>query len=122
MKAITLILILSLFGCDASNNEAVFSETTRKLLNADPEKNFRVAISNNNYKFKGIYGYSLTVPGVSSKCIDLSEDVDPIVGTSDATESYEQRVFNAVAQTYAEEYNFKMKHYLQAQGLFKCNS
>ncbi len=122
MKFITLILILGLLGCGTFSNEADFSKATRSLLSADPEKDFRYAISNNNYKFKGIYGFSLTVPGISDNCIDLSNDVDPIVGTSDATDNYEQRVFNAVALTYAKEYNFKMKHYLLDNGLFECNS
>ncbi len=122
MKIITLILILGLLGCSEFSNEADFSETTRRLLSADPEKDFRYAISNNNYKFKGIYGFSLTVPGVGDNCIDLSNDVDPIIGTSDATNNYEQRIFNAVALTYAKEYNFKMKYYLRNQGLFECNS
>ncbi len=121
-KYFLLLSAISFLGCNGSDTLSNYKIETKNILLANPEEDFQVSIERNDFRFMGVYGYSISVPGISMKCIDVNEDVNLISGTSDATESYEQRLFNAVAQVYSEEYNFKMKMYLQEQHEFKCGS
>ena len=118
-----LILVSVVFVCSCGNGDkTTYSEQTKRLLFADPEMDFRSAIEARDYRFMGVYGYSISSPGVSITCVDPGVDIKPIEGTSDATDNYEARLFNAVARVYAKEYNFKMKMYLRENRGFECSS
>lgn len=120
MKNITLIfLLLVVYGCqDSGNMES--STDGDWIYSADPYSDFTNAIEREDYRFIGIYGYSLSVPGVSLNCINVETDVRSIEGTSDTNSSFEEAKFNALAKVYAEYYNFQMKKYLQDTGSFDC--
>lgn len=44
-----------------------------------------------------------------------------MASNSEVTVSYEERKFNALAQVYADDYNFHMMIYLKDKGLYNCN-
>lgn len=43
-------------------------------------------------------------------------------GNSEVIFSYEEKKFDALAQVYAESYNFQMMIYLKDKGLYKCKN
>lgn len=122
MKCILVFIIVILLPSCSKQAQSSYSDQTMRLLYADPEIDFRSAIREKDYRFMGVYGYSIMVPGVSMKCLDFEKDINPIVGTSDATGSYEMELFNTIAHVYAKNYNFKMKFYLKENKDFECNS
>lgn len=114
------MLLLTVYGCQNSDSNAT-SVDVNWLYNADPLDDFNEAVKINDYRFIGVYGYSLNVPGVKLKCLDAERDVKPIEGTSDSSSSYEEEKFNAVAKVYADYYNFQLKKYLEGKNLFSCD-
>ena len=92
------------------------------LLKADPDRDFEKAISNSDYRFKGIHGYSISVPRVKVSCLDLDSDVAPISGTTDAVLGYEHAKLIAIAREYANYYNLRMYEYRAKNFGFECNS
>ena len=109
MKEISCVIVfLIICGCQGDFSGTTEAETAW-LYKADPLEELKEAIKLNDYRFIGIYRYSLTVPGVPLKCIDLETDVRPIKGTSDAFSSYEEEKFNAIATVYADYYSFQLK-------------
>lgn len=125
--AFIILTFLSLISCQSEETE--FEKEQRKyiselewLLDADPNKDVELAISRGDFRFKGIYGYSLTVPHVKVRCLDLEAEVDAIKGTTDAVLGYEHAKLLAVAREYADFYNMRMRIYLEENRGFKCNS
>lgn len=116
-KIFILIFLFSLYGC---KNTASDSIDVVWLYEANPLEDFKESVNSNDYRFVGVYGYSLTVPGVALKCIDIEKDVKPIEGTSDSYSSYEEEKFNAVAKVYADYYNFQLIKYLESKNSFTC--
>lgn len=119
MRFIAMILVLcTCISCDSNSDIEEIDPSW--IYDSDPMIQALEAIEDENYKFLGIYSYSIIVPGVHLSCVDLALDVLPIEGTSDASSSYRERKFNAVARIYAEEYNFQMRDHLERIGKFHC--
>ena len=97
-------------------------EKMELLYKANPDDDFEEAIKNSDYRFIGIYGIKLYVPGIEITCLDYEKDIKPIEGTTDAVLGYEHSKLIAIARAYAEYYNFKMRMYLKENNGFKCNS
>ena len=125
-----LIIVLSFLLLASCQKQATeFDKEQKKyvdelgwLLNADPNKDVELAISKEDFRFKGIYGYSLSVPRVGIRCLDVDNEVDPIKGTTDAVLGYEHAKLIAVAKEYADFYNMRMRLYLEENRGFECNS
>lgn len=111
---------LGVCGCQStdSNNSTI---DVGRLYVADPLDDFRKSVENKDYRFVGIYGYALSVPGVNPICIDPDRDVKLIEGTSDTYSSYEEEKFNVVARVYADHYNFQLKQYLKGRNMYSCD-
>jgi hypothetical protein len=90
------------------------------LYTANPDKDFEKAVKIGDFRFIGIYGYRLAVPGVDIKCLDVRKDVNPIKGTTDAVLGYEHSKLIAIAGAYANYYNFRMRIYLEENNGFEC--
>ena len=120
MKKITLVFLLfSICGCQELG-EIVSGRDGSWIYSADPYDDFVNAMQSGDYRYLGIYGYSLSVPGISLDCVSLEKDVRPIEGTSDTNSSFEEAKFNALAKVYAEYYNFHVRHFLEEKGAFNC--
>lgn len=119
-KIFLLISLLVIYGCQNSEFDTT-SKDMDWLYRANPIDDFEKAVKHNDYRFVGIYGYSITVPGIPLKCLNIKKDVKPIEGTSDSSSSYEERKFNAIARVYADDYNFQLLKYLEGEKLFICN-
>lgn len=112
-----LTFLFSLYGCRNTTSDSV---DVSWLYEASPLEDFKEAVNREDYRFIGIYEYSLVVPGVKLKCIDVEKDVKLIEGTSDSYSSYEEEKFNVVAKVYADHYNFQLRKYLEGKSLFSC--
>ena len=124
-KVLAIASLILLTGCmetEFEKAQAPIIEKMEWLYKANPDKDFENAIKKSDYRFIGIYGYSLSVPGIEMKCLDYEKDINPIEGTSDAVLGYEHSKLIAIAKAYAEYYNLKMKIYLEENNRFKCNS
>lgn len=117
--------LLFLSGCNQSPYNAMQNEIKAQmgwLYTANPDDDFDAAVRNKDFRFVGIYGYSLTVPRVTRKCISIEKDVKPIEGTTDAVLSYEHAKLIAIAGVYAEQYNLRMLMFREKNMGFKCDS
>ena len=113
-KLIFLICILCLVGCKQTPREIYQAEIYQEmkwLYDANPMDDFVWALEKQDYRFIGLYRVGAYIPGINKKCLtlkDLEMDVRFIKGTSDAHEGYEHSKLIAIAQVYAENYNFRM--------------
>lgn len=121
MRYITIIFLFFLLGC-SGKQVSPYHDALSNLLSIEPETEVQVSISKNDFRFVGIYGYSLYAPNVERKCMKIEYELKPIEGTTDATENYEQRLFNSVALTYASEYKLILRRYLIESGQYGCPS
>ena len=124
-KTLVLILFLLVAGCEQTDFEKAQENIIEEmgwLYKANPLDDYEEALKRKDFRFIGIYGYSIYVPGVSLKCLDYDKDINPIKGTSDAVIGYEHSKLIAIARTYAEFYNFRMKMYREENHGFECNS
>lgn len=128
-KTTVFISLLLLLLASCKNGDTEFKSEQRKyvgelkwLLNADPNKDVESAISRGDFRFKGIYGYSLSVPRVKIECLDIETEVDAIKGTTDAVLGYEHAKLIAVAREYGNFYNIRMRLYLEENHGFECGS
>ena len=119
-----LITICTFSGCSTGRIERNDNQVVNKmswLLDAHPYYDYLSAIEAEDFRFKGVYGYSLRIPQVHRWCInDIEKEVNPIEGTSDAVESYEHARMQAIAQVYASWFNTYMRAYLEDIGEFTC--
>ena len=91
------------------------------VLDANPEADFQEAIAGEDYRFKGIYGYSITVPGLKLSCLDYVKDIEPLDGTTDAVLGYEHAKLIAVSRAYALFFNQSMLQYRVKEQGFSCD-
>lgn len=98
------------------------------LDSSDPQADFEQAVKAKEHRFIGVYGFSVSVPlGRSSegylsiRCLDL-DDIRAIDGTSDAVLSFRHKAYMAQARIYAEEFNWRMKMYLETFEGFQCGT
>lgn len=115
------LFIFSMLISACSSNNSSSKIDLNYLYYADPAEDVRKAINNKDYKFYGISGISLRVPKISRECINIDKDVKMMAGNSEVTFSYEEEKFNALAEVYADNYNFHMMIYLKDKGLYQCN-
>ena len=119
IRSSILLLLVLISGCESQSSSKELNPDW--LCNASPMTDALEAIEKGDFRFRGVYSYSLIVPGVEIECIDIDADVLPIEGTSDASSNYEERKFNALAMIYADVYNLQIKSYLEAIGEFSCD-
>jgi hypothetical protein len=81
---------------------------------ANPEKDCERAIARKDFRFVGVAGFALDVPGVADYQTRYwkSNGVKVIAGTSDVG----QRDFNEAARVYARRYNAALLKYLATHG------
>jgi hypothetical protein len=125
MRNLLVLIFLSLFltACVESKFDKAQSEVIKQLewLNdANPQVDFVKAIQKSDFRFFGVYGRSMFVPGINIKCLNQDKDIRFIEGTSDAYQGYEHEKLNAIAWVYADNYNIRMLRYLQERDEFKC--
>ncbi len=126
------VFIKSIFGlasfcvlvsCQPNNIKSTQNKYKNELIwlrNANPQKDFEKSVKKKDFRFRGIYGYSLNVPGIKGKCLNYHTDVNPIKGTGDVIYGKEHGSLIALAKKYAKSYNLKMKEYrIRNQG-FTC--
>jgi hypothetical protein len=79
----------------------------RAFISVPVKKRFESALGARDFRFLGVYGYTLEVPGVPKNQTDrISKNgILPIPGTSDALVSDEHGNFNDQAREYAAKYN-----------------
>ena len=126
IQRVFLFILSMLFfvGCTQSDSDIVQDRIERKmgwLYSAKPDQDFQEAIKRKDYRFIGIYGYTMYVPEVNLTCISNEEDVKPIEGTSDAVFSYEHSKLIAIAQVYAKSYNIRMLEFRKEKLGLKCD-
>lgn len=119
IRTLIFSLLLIISGCGSQSSSGELNPDW--IYDAVPMTDALQAIEKGDFRFRGVYSYSLIVPGVKMECIDTDTDIFPIEGTSDASTTYEERKFNALAMIYADVYNFQMKSYLETIGEFSCD-
>jgi hypothetical protein len=115
------LIIVSIFISACNANSSSPKIDLNYLYYANPVEDVKKAISKKDYRFYGIYGASLRVPKISRECINVDKDIKIMAGNSEVTFSYEEQKFNALAQVYADNYNFHMMIYLKDKGLYNCS-
>ena len=91
-----------------AKRRAVVLRELARLQTAAPEQDFATAWANQNTKFIGVYGFTLTLPGVPENRKPALIDkygVNPVKGTGDYIEFPQTARLNAVATKYATRYN-----------------
>ncbi|SLJ83452.1 hypothetical protein DABAL43B_0234 [Psychrobacter sp. DAB_AL43B] len=114
LNKISTIVIL-LYFITACSYEVEQPFTLDYLYQADPTADAREALARGDLRVYGVYGYSMTTPGIRRECVD-EENIIPIEGTSDTRQSYEEAQFNTLAHLYAEYYNSHVEFYMLYQG------
>jgi hypothetical protein len=114
MRRIVLILCISwTVGQLSDAQRTVTSSPAFRLAHperANPEKDCQRAIARNDFRFVGVAGFVLDVPGVPDYQARYwkTNGVKVIAGTSDVG----HRDFNEVARAYANRYNAALLKYL----------
>ena len=102
-------LILGLTGCHHADSIAV--SQLRWVETADPVADAKAAITQKDFRLKGVYGLTLKVPGIEPDRVEELRrrlGVSPIEGTSDAMEGPEHKHLIDMAYKYAEAYNARI--------------
>jgi hypothetical protein len=101
------------------NHVAIASDTadltsvTEIVVNpkqADPRKDCTKAIQKSDFRFVGIYGIVISLPGVEHYDPRFPQGVKVIKGSGDHADTPAEWEFQTAAETYAKEYN---QHLLQ---------
>lgn len=106
-----LILVLSLVIVFTIPSRAFAScyipDDLKFLLLINPEVEAQAAINDGNVICKGVYGYSLQVPGIPGNpyCWSKAGLVEIVPGTTDAACSNEHANLQSVAYSFAEVFN-----------------
>jgi hypothetical protein len=120
----TLLLSLILYTiCQSSvlhASQKKYIQKMKWLYSANPEKDYKNALKHKDYRFIGINGYSLYVPGLKIDCLNTEKDINTIQGTADTTVDNTHAQLNKIAIEYAKDYNLRMKHYREKYQGFKC--
>lgn len=105
MKIRALVILLLIYGCANGGDEA---DKLRWLEKADPIKDAKEALSNNDNKLLAVAGYTVIIPGVDESMqmyyLDNYE-YTVIDGTTDAVESDEHIRLIKLAYEYAKIFN-----------------
>ena len=109
-----IVAILVPCGADiavglSDEDKRVVNEELARLKSADPEVDVQVAMRKGDYRFVGLMGYALEVPGINQR--EFQEKyrdqygVKTIEGTSDYLETPEIGELWLLGRRYAERYN-----------------
>lgn len=104
---------------DASAKEKVIKQM-EWLYSAKPDRDFQSAVERKDFRYMGLYSYSLYVPGVDPSCVSSKNDIKPIEGTSDVVLGYEHAKLIAIAGEYARDFNTRMLFYREEKMGSKC--
>jgi hypothetical protein len=121
-ELLIVFCLLALPGCDRMTNEEKVVDQMEWLYTAKPDHDVQVALEKKDYRFMGIYGTTLVVPGIDFSCISLNKDVKPIQGTSDVVLGDEHQKLIGIAGEYARDFNQKMLVFRIEKLGFKCCS
>ncbi len=113
---ITLIyfIFISLSGIALSNENEII-ESLKWIESADAVEDVKNAISRQDYRFIGIAGYGIKVPGLpDDKYWEYTEKygINVIKGTSDVIYGDEHARLIRIAENYAEIYNNMLLQHL----------
>jgi hypothetical protein len=106
LVAVPLVLAGTfLAGCSKTSGK--YADQIRSLQAADVSAEVAAAVSKGDFRFVGVMGLALAVPGVPDYQDKYAAKygVRVIEHTSDAIESSEHAQLQEVARTYAERYN-----------------
>lgn len=101
------VLILNTVGCthlEVSKLKWLESE------DISPQADLKAALENQDCRFRGVYGYSLDIPGTDESPLDQNNlikvyGVNPIEGTSDFIRNKKHMHRIILAKEYARTYN-----------------
>jgi hypothetical protein len=114
MRRLVLILCISSTVAQLSNAQRTVTSSPAFMLahpeRANPEKDCQFAIARHDFRFVGVAGFALDVPGVPDYHARYWETngVKVIGGTGDVG----HRNFNEAARAYASRYNAALLKYL----------
>jgi hypothetical protein len=93
----------------------------RRMDTANAEADLASAIRKTDFRFIGLYGVGISVPGVNERCVYYCVEhrgwLKMIEGTSDAITSKEQERLQLLAEKYANQYNANLFEYLKENKL-----
>jgi len=136
LSALLMVVACTVSGC-FDNSDKGDSELTELikadmgwLYKANPSVDAEKAIKDGDFRYIGIYGYTLSVPGVDGSCLrdksgEMSMDssnVKPIGGTSDVVVNYEHAKLIAIAREYAYFYNVRIRLHRLGDHESECSS
>lgn len=106
MLVVALVVTAS-FVAGCSKSPGKYADQIRSLQSADVSAEVAAAVSKGNFRFVGVMGFALTVPGVPDYETKYATQygLRVIEHTSDAIESPEHAQLQRVAHDYAERYN-----------------
>jgi hypothetical protein len=116
-------IALVVAGCATTKQSAICAneqmapmKTLREIEKADPVFDLKVALKRKDFRFVGIRGYTLEVPGIERKDILTRYGIKVIEGTSDAIVDKEDGRLQKLARDYAKRYNALLMEYLDNNG------
>ena len=101
-------------ACEKLNIQLIHYQKSNPIKDADE------LITSRTPKLVGVYGYSLTIPGLKNKeevCYSKILPIEGIKGTSDFIQCPNQAELNQVATVYAEQFNRRVLKYLKTTGV-----
>src|SRR5574340_673098 len=114
LRPVLFLLLLVPVLSDATDGKEII-ESLRWVENADPIKNANHAIETKDYRFLGIAGRGVAVPGLPDGLYweyTKKYGINVIKGTSDNVWGEEHLRLIRLATKYAETYNKKMLEHL----------
>lgn len=90
----------------------------RRLEHADVQKDFNTAVKAKDFRFLGVLGFTVELPGIEKdqERLKTAYGIKVIEGTSDAITSPEHRRLQDTAIEYARKYNrLLLMHIRQAK-------
>ena len=103
----SLLILLFLLGCTAQQKHPKAILQLQWLEKANPVNDAKEAISNGDFRLRGVYGFTMILPGVGDDRFkyEKTPGINPIEGTSDGLINDEHARLNDLALKYAEQYN-----------------
>jgi hypothetical protein len=119
LKFLAASTMLITVGCATTENQAASGSNQTNALNlievknADPAADLNSAIQRKDFRFVGVMGYVLEVPGLrQDNSFVKFYGIKIVKGTSDAIRSDRDAKLQSRAQNYAAKYNTLLKQYL----------
>ena len=127
MKMLYLLAVLLISACATKEYDPLDyyvdpGTGLRWLEDADPIKDFEISVYRSDFRFLGVYGEGLDLPGIPRHCLGSREDVRIIDWTTDEIFSEEHLRLKGVAEDYASRFNERMLEYLKENRNYKCET